>query len=138
MAFADPGDGRRVQACVPTGGRTRLTLKAAESCVKGDIIGYSSGWMRALATVGTAIQGRFVALTDGAGGEEIEAATHAIVWAYTGATPNADIYVAEGTLSGEVTETAPTTTGDCNTIIGIATAADTIKFFLNSRADSLA
>jgi len=46
--------------------------------------------------------------------------------------------VAEGSNNGQVTETAPSTSGDANTIIGIVLAADSILFFLNSRADSVA
>ncbi|GAH86636.1 unnamed protein product, partial [marine sediment metagenome] len=39
---------------------------------------------------------------------------------------------------GQITQTAPSTSGDANTIIGIALSATEVMFFLNSRADSTA
>ena len=156
MAFADPkprvieDSGQSVPHTAETKLRTAalrtvdgigdgptLTLKAAESCVKGDVLGYSSGWLRALATVGTAIQGRFVALEDGAAAATIRVSPCPVVSGYTGATEGNYVYVAEGTSDGEITETAPSTTNDANTIIGIVLTATTVQFCLNSRADSL-
>ena len=104
MAFADPGDGRKI---LDSGRGTQpgeVTL--AEACKLGDVLGYSSGWKRALAT--------------------------------TGATPGGYVYVAEGTDNGEITQTAPSTSGDADTISGIALSATEVMFFLNSRADSTA
>ena len=136
MAFSDPGIGRNIIA--DGVGAAAPTVTLAEACKRGDILGYSSGWKRALATVGTAIQGRLVALKDGAIGDSIPVSPRPIVSGYSGATPGGYVYVAEGTDNGKVTQTAPSTTGDCNVIIGIALAADTIMFFINSRADSVA
>src|SRR5512137_151005 len=133
MAFSDPAKGRQVQWS-PGPAAPSVTLAAA--CKEGDILGYSSGWKPALATVSSVIQGRLVALKDGAYGEVIPFSHVAVVKGYGGATPGNPIYVAEGTSNGQVTETAPSTSGDANTIIGIVLAADTILFFLNSRADS--
>jgi hypothetical protein len=136
MAFADPGKDRQI---VDSGvGSYPPTVTLAEACKRGDVLGYSSGWKRALATVGTAIQGRVVALKDGAIGEEIPVSHCAVVDGYTGATVGGYVYVAEGTSYGQITQTAPSTSGDCNTIIGIALSATEILFFLNSRADSTA
>ncbi len=59
MAFTDSGAGRDT---LDSGRGTQpgeVTL--AEACKAGDVLGYSSGWKRALATVGTVIQGRVVA-----------------------------------------------------------------------------
>ena len=84
------------------------------------------------------IQGRLIALKAGLSGEIIPVSHTAVVKGYSGATPGNPIYVAEGSSNGQVTETAPTTSGDANTIIGIVLEADTILFFLNSRADSTA
>jgi hypothetical protein len=136
MAFSDPGQDRQI---VSSGmGPEAPTITLAEAVKRGDILGYSSGWKKALATVGTAIQGKLVALADGASGAVIPVSPRAVVGGYSGATPGGYVYVAEGTSNGQVTQTAPTDTGDCNTIIGIALSATEILFFLNSRDASLA
>jgi len=136
MAFADPGKDRQI---IDSGvGAYPPTVTLAGACVRGDVLGYSSGWKRALATVGTAIQGRVVALADGAIGDVIPVSPRAVVDGYTGATAGNPIYVAEGTSYGCVTETAPSTTGDCNTIVGYALSATVVLFNLTARADSVA
>ena len=136
MAFADPATGRKI---LDSGrGTEPQTVTLAEACKVGDVLGYSTGWKRALATVGTAIQGRVVALRDGASGEEVPVSANPVVGGYTGATAGNYVYVAEGTDYGKITETAPTTTGDCNVIIGVALSETKVMFFLNSRADSVA
>ena len=136
MAFADPATGRKI---LDSGrGTEPQTVTLAEACKVGDVLGYSSGWKRALATVGTAIQSRVVALRAGASGDEVPVSANPVVDGYTGATAGAYVYVAEGTDNGKVTETAPTTTGDCDVIIGVALSATKVMFFLNSRADSVA
>ena len=136
MAFADPATGRKI---IDSGRGTepgRVTL--AEACKVGDVLGYSSGWKRALATTGSVIQGRVVALRGGASGDVIPVSANPVVGGYTGATPGNYVYVAEGSDNGKVTETAPTDSSDADTIIGIALSATEVLFFLNSRADSVA
>lgn len=135
MAFSDPAKGRSV---IVSPGPAAAEVTVAEAVKEGDILGYSSGWKRALATVGTAIQGRLVALKDTPSGGQCPVASHCVVSGYSGATPGGYVYVAEGTSNGQVTQTAPSTTSDCNTIIGVALSATEIQFFLNSRADSVA
>ena len=136
MAFADPATGRKI---VDSGrGTEPQTVTLAEACKVGDVLGYSSGWKRALATTGSVIQGRLVALAAGAIGDEVPVSANPVVDGYTGATPGNYVYVAEGTDNGKITETAPTTSGDANTIIGVALTATKVMFFLNSRADSTA
>ncbi len=133
MAFADPATGRKI---IDAGRGTepgRVTL--AEACKVGDVLGYDSGWKRALATTGTAIQGRVVALQGGASGDVIPVSANPVVGGYTGATPGNYVYVAEGTDNGKITETAPDTSGDCDVIIGVALSATEVMFFLNSRVD---
>ncbi|MDD5313474.1 MAG: hypothetical protein PHO26_10605 [Dehalococcoidia bacterium] len=134
MAFEDPGKGRSV---IVGPGPEAATVTLAEACSEGDVLGYSSGWKKALAAVTAVIQGRLVALKGGAVGDVIPVAAHCVVRGYTGATPGGYVYVAEGSDNGKVTQTAPSTTNDANTIIGIALSATDIQFFLNSRADSL-
>jgi len=136
MAFSDPGTGRII---LDSGRGTepgKITL--AEDCNCGDVLGYSSGWKRALATTGSVIQGRLVALTDGKNGEEVPVSANPVISGYSGATPGGYIYVTEGSNNGQITQTAPSTSGDANTITGIALSTTKVMFFLNSRPDSTA
>ena len=133
MAFSDPGKGRIVEQ-----GEGLVKITLAEACKAGDILGYSSGWKRALATVGTAIQGRLVAGEDGASGDEITAYRRAVVGTYSGGTAGNAVYVAEGTDYGKIIETKPTTSGDCDTIIGYMASAAVAALEPGSRADSTA
>ena len=133
MAFSDPGKGRIIEQGE---GLVRVTL--AEACKAGDILGYSSGWERALATTGTAVQGRLVAGEDGASGDVITAYRRAVVNGYSGGTAGNAVYVAEGTDNGQVTETQPTTTGDCDTLIGYMASATVAALEPGSRTDSTA
>ena len=136
MAFSDPGTGRII---LDSGRGTepgKVTL--AEDCKCGDVLGYSSGWKRALATTGSVIQGRLVTLADGESGEEVPVSANPVVSGYSGATPGGYVYVDEGSNNGQITQTAPSTSGDADTIIGVALSATKVLFFLNSRADSTA
>ena len=133
MAFSDPGTGRIIEQ-----GEGLVKITLAEACKAGDILGYSSGWKRALATVGTAIQGRLVAGEDGASGDLITAYRRAVVGSYSGGTDGNAVYAAEGTDNGEITETAPSTTGDCDTIIGYMASATVAALEPGSRTDSTA
>ena len=133
MAFSDPRKGRIIEQGE---GLVRITL--AEDVKAGDVLGYSSGWKRALATVGTAIQARLVAGEDGASGDVITAYRRAVVSGYSDGTAGNPVYVAEGTDYGKVTETKPTTSGDCDTIIGYMVSATVAALEPGSRADSTA
>jgi hypothetical protein len=133
MAFSDPGKGRIIEQ-----GEGLVKITLAEACKAGDILGYSSGWKRALATVGTAIQGRLVAGEDGASGDVVTAYRRAVVSGYSGGTAGNEVYVAEGTDYGHITGTQPTTTGDCDTFIGYMVSATVAALEPGSRADSTA
>ncbi|MEE8420444.1 MAG: hypothetical protein V3R92_03185 [Dehalococcoidales bacterium] len=133
MAFSDPGKGRIIEQGE---GLVRVTL--AEACKAGDILGYSSGWKRALATTGTAVQGRLVAGEAGAIGDVVTAYRRAVVSGYSGGTAGAAVYVAEGSDNGRVTETQPTTSGDCDTLIGYMASATVAALEPGSRIDSTA
>ena len=136
MAFSDPGKGRVI---LDSGRGTEPgTVTLAEDCKCGDVLGYSSGWKRALATTGSVIQGRLVALAGGTSGEEVPVSANPVVGGYSGATPGGYAYVAEGSDNGKITQTAPSTSGDANTIIGVSLSATEVMFLLNSRADSTA
>lgn len=127
MAFADPATGRIIKDSGRGPNPGEVTL--AEDCKVGDVLGYSSGWKRALATVGSVIQGRVVALRGGLNGEVVPVSPNPVVSGYTGGTAGNYVYVAEGTSNGKITETAPATTNDANTIIGVMlSATDALKW----------
>ena len=136
MAFSDPGTGRIILDSGRGTEPEKVTL--AEDCKCGDVLGYSSGWKRALATTGSVIQGRLVALVDGESGGEVPVSANPVIGGYSGATPGGYVYVAEGSDNGQITQTAPSTSGDANTIVGVALSATEVMFFLNSRPDSTA
>ncbi len=132
MAFSDPGIGRIIEQ---GDGLVKITL--AEACKSGDVLGYSSGWKRALATVGTAIQGRLVAGEDGANGDVSTGYRRAVVSGCSGGTAGSPAYLAEGTDYGKITETKPTTSGDCDTVIGYLASATMAALEPGSRNDSV-
>jgi hypothetical protein len=118
MAFADGQ-----AACEVLEGSGEATIELAGTVVKGDILGYSSGWKRALATAGGVIQGRCVASCDGVAGQKIVAYfDYALLGGsrFSGATVGGAVYVAEGTSTGQYTQTAPSTTADATKIVGYA------------------
>jgi hypothetical protein len=133
MAFSDPGKGRIIEQ-----GEGLIKITLGESCKAGDVLGYSSGWKRALATTGTAIQGRLVAGEDGESGDEITAYRRVVVSGYSGGTAGNPVYTAEGTDYGKITLTKPTTSGDCDTIIGYMASATVAALEPGSRADTTA
>lgn len=135
MAFSDPGQDRQI---LQSEGPQAPKVTLGEAVKRGDVLGYSSGWKRALAATGGVIQGRLVALSDGASGDVIPVSAHCVVGGYSGATPGGYVYVDESTNYGRITQTAPSTSGDANTIIGIALSATEVYFFLNGRADGTA
>ena len=137
MAFADPGTGRNV---LNNGlGSSPPTVTLTDTVSRGDVLGISAGtWVRAFGDVAAVIQGRVVALESGVSGDVIEVSHCPVIDGYTGAAVGGVVYCAEGAGNeGEITQTAPSTTNDATTIIGIMLDATRCQFFLNSRADSL-
>ena len=61
MSFADPAKGRHV---MQSPARRRYGVPSPRHVKEGDILGYSSGWKRALATVSSVISPQLVALKD--------------------------------------------------------------------------
>jgi hypothetical protein len=120
MAFADAKAGATILDA-----NMKTTVALAEGCIKGDLLGYSSGWKRALATTGTAIQAKCVALMDGKNGDVIAVSFGKVLLGgrLSGMTITNPLYAAEGSDNGAYTETAPSTGGDCNTIIGYSISA---------------
>ena len=136
MAFADPGINRKIQNS--NVGPEAPTVTLAAACVRGDVLGYSTGWKPALATVGTAIKGLVIALQDGAVGDVIPVSPNPVVSGYTGATPGGLVYVAEGSDNGHVTQTMPTTAGDLCNPIGVALSETVIAFLMDIKTPSAA
>jgi hypothetical protein len=135
MAFADAQTGGQI---VEADGTAIVTLAGIVS--RGDILGYSSGWKRALATVGGVIHGRCIASEDGVAGQRIPAHFDFAIMSgrISGATAGGALYVAEGTASGQYTQTAPSTTGDANKIVGYAITPTLAILIPSSNNDSIA
>jgi hypothetical protein len=136
MAFADAGG---VDVVVQEIG-PRIKLTVADDVQRGDVLGYSSGWKRALATVGSVVQARYVALDTALSGSVIEVAREAVLQGarFSGAAIDGVVYVGEGATAGRYTQTAPSTSGDAKTPIGRAIAADRLHIRCQSEPDSVA
>ncbi len=106
------------------------TVILAGTVTKGDAVGFSSGWKRALATTGGVIQMRCVALENGVAGQRAAVCfgeCYIKGGRFTTGTANGALYVAEGTASGQYTQTIPTDTGDATTRVGtMLTVTDAI------------
>lgn len=127
----------RSRNVIAIGPKFKVTL--AGTVIAGDAIGYSSGWKRALATTGTAIQTKLVALEGGVSGDVIEVTNAAVISGFTSGTVGGLVYNEEGAgVGGGYTETAPATSGDVNTILGYILAAGTILVAPSTRAGSVA
>jgi len=124
MAYADTAAGAIILESGP-----RFIVTAGAAIEAGDLVGYSSGYVLALATVGTAIKAQWVALHKAASGAQVQLSRYAIVKGRSsGATVGGAVYLAEGTAAGDSTQTQPATSGDVDTQIGVAIAADTNEF----------
>jgi|TARA_Y100000310_G_scaffold220623_1_gene222175 hypothetical protein len=122
-------------------GKNKATILLAGTVKLGDAVGFSSGWKRALATTGTAIPLQYVAGEDGASGQRISAFSGITLMSgsrFSGGTAGAALYVAEGTDNGKYTETAPSTSGDINTIIGYVLSASEVVILPGRNIDSTA
>lgn len=135
MAFADTQSG----AIIYDGANSIRNVTLAGTVTKGDAVGYSSGWKRALGDVSGVIQCRGIAMADGVSGDNIPVCFGRcmITGRYTGGTVLANLYVAEGTDNGKITETAPSTQNDSNRVIGIVIDATTVCLRPNANVDSL-
>jgi hypothetical protein len=133
MAFADAQAGGVIKEF---SGKVEITLAGTVST--GDLLGYSSGWKRALGTAGGVIQARLVAGEDGVSGDVITAYALAVIdGRYSGGTPGAVLYVAEGTDNGKATETLPTTQNDATTVVGFMVTTSIAVLRPLSGSDSL-
>jgi hypothetical protein len=136
MAISDAQSGAKI----PYGAEGAVIELAESGIKKGDALGYSGGWKRALATAGSVIQMRCVAGNDGESGEKITGyfGTCLLGGRLSGGTAGAALYVAEGSDNGKYTETAPTTSNDADKIVGYMLTATLAALTPNANADSLA
>lgn len=122
-------------------GEAEAEITLAGAAKVGDAIGWSSGWKRALATAGSVVHMRCVAGQDGSTGQNIKAYFGKVSISgtrFTGGTAEAALYVAEGTDNGKYTETAPSTSSDVNTKIGIVVSASEVILIPGRNVDSVA
>ena len=136
MAFADS----QANGVILYGeGEAQIVL--AGTVKLGDALGYSGGWVRALATASAVIQMRCVAGEDGVSGQTIVAYFGKTLLGgsrFSGATDRGALYVAEAALSGQYTQTAPSTATDATTIVGVAVGATQGLLTPNFNVDSVA
>lgn len=127
MAFADAQDNAVV---IPVSNDGISTVTLAGTATKGDALGFSSGWKRALATTGSVVQMRCIALEDGVTGQQIAVCfgeCYIKGGRFSGGTANSALYVAEGSDNGKYTQTIPTDSGDATTRVGtMLTTTDAI------------
>jgi hypothetical protein len=136
MAFADAQTGALIIS-----GESPTSIKIVGSVSKGDAVGFSSGWKRALATAGGVVQMRCVAAEDGVDDQTIIAYFGDCIIdgdRFSGATANGAVYVAEGTSNGMYTQTAPSTATDSNKIVGVAISATRLHISPQVNVDSVA
>lgn len=94
-----------------------LVIKAGEWIGRGELLGYSSGWVRADADLATNIYAQFVAMQDGVGGQKIQACKKCLLFDEDAPyTANTAQYLS-GT-AGTITETRPATNGDLIQVVG--------------------
>jgi len=138
MAF---GDSQANAVVIPVSNDGLSSVTLAGTATKGDCLGFSSGWKRALATTGSVVQMRCVALEDGVSGQRVSVCFGECYLRgsrFSGATANGALYVAEGTSNGMYTQTIPSTTGDATTRVGTALSTTDAILTPNYNVDSIA
>lgn len=135
MALTDVSDGSRViEFGVAT---TKVTLSRA--CKVGDILGVASDNYDDLGPAYSAAAAhstaatyfpRFVAGQAGAAGDVITAYGIATVTGYSSGAVQSLVYMAQTSgTAGQISETAPTGTGSCASIIGTTVATNRVILF---------
>ena len=135
MAFADGQSNAVIYY-----GESEARVVLVGTVTRGDAVGYSSGWKRALATVAGVVQMRCTAAEDGVSGDTVRVYFGKCIVGgarYSGATAGGAVYVAEGTSNGMYTQALPDTTGDSTKIVGYALDATTLVLTPNANVDSV-
>lgn len=133
MAFSDAQTGTIIYH-----GESPAPIKLVGTVSKGDAIGYSDGWKRALATDGSVVQMRCVASENGVADQTIIAYFGLVELGgrFSGATEGGAVYVAEGSDNGEYTQTIPSDSGDADKVVGYAMTALRLTIHPNMNVDS--
>ena len=100
----------------------QITLAVAVK--PGELLGYSSGWKKSNATVGTAIPAELIAGQAGAIGDKITCFRRAVLWDRDAPFTEGTIYYTDETTAGGVTTTKPVTTNDIQQMLGIAVSTE--------------
>jgi len=138
MAFADAQSGALI-----FNGEIPAYIKLSGAVNKGDPVGWAvtgGGWKQADASTdadtAVPIHARCVAAEDGVVDQTIKVyfGEVSIGGRISGATVGGAIYASE--TAGQYTQTAPSDTGDANTVIGYATAPDRAIIFCNMNKES--
>jgi len=136
MAFADAQAG-----AVIISGESPAPVTVVGAVTRGDLLGFSGGWKRALATVGGVVQARCVASEDAVDGSTIVAYFGTVIIdgdRFSGATAGGALYAAESTNNGMYTQTAPSTTGDSNKVVGYMLTETRAVVTPNANVDTVA
>ena len=100
-------------------GVTQVTLNSGVAVKRGDLLGYSSGWVKADADAASYVYAQYIALEIGGGGENVAVCRRGTLYdadaPFTANTP----YYLSGT-AGTVTSTRPATDGDMIQVVGRA------------------
>ena len=120
-------------------GSIPVEVTLAGTVAKGDLIGYSTGWKRALATAGSVVQGKAVAGMDGKTGDKIVAyfGKTRIGGRLSAMTAGSAVYGEEGSGNGKYTETIPTTQNDSTKQVGVSISATEAVIDPNAEADTV-
>jgi len=116
MALTDNTTGGRIV----DGLHNAIRITLADTVEVGDMLGYSSGWVRALGTSPNEVDPLLVAGQAGVSGDVIEAYSMAKIGGLTGMTAGGYVYLALAALKGEVSEDISTTSGDTNVVVGFS------------------
>lgn len=138
MAFEDAQSGTNIYS-----GESPAPIKLAGAVSKGDPVGWATiagGWQRADASTdadtSVPIHARCIASEDGVVDQVITAyfGEVSIGGRISGATVGGAVYASE--TVGQYTQTAPSDTGDADTVIGYAMAPDRITVFCSMNKES--
>jgi hypothetical protein len=135
MALTDAQSGAKI-----LDGTIPVEVTLAGAVVKGDAVGYSSGWKRALATAGSVVQMKATAAMDGQIGDKIVVyfgKTRLGGRFGTSMTVGSPVYVEEGSGNGKYTETIPSTQNDSTKQVGISISTSEVLLDPNADPDTV-
>lgn len=103
----------------------------------GELLGYSSGWVKALATVGSIVDAEFICGGYGKSGDTVPVYRRAIFYDPDAPYTTGAVYYVGETGNGEaggITATKPSTTGDLEQKVGIAISTSRVVVELSNIA----